>query len=170
MWSVIPLESIIGSSLDKLKAAIVRDRNAGTVVFDMRSIPLDPPPKLPRWLRKLPDDFPIIVDKYVSCFEFARLGERWISISRQQATDLLCQLLSRDMAYQQELMPEPTARDYASQFLQRFSVDCRYVTNGQFTDAVLQHGWTPVQGATFDTGVICSDNDKIGMLWFADED
>lgn len=154
--------------LDELKTAIVRDRNVGTVVFDIHSLPLDPVRKI-RWSRSSRDGLTNVIDVYVSRLGLFGLGVDWTEISRTQAEDLLCRVLTCDMGSHEALMPTSTARAYAACFLDQFSPKGRIVTNGPFEHIVLDSTWIAVLGSTIDTGVVCADDDNIGILWFGDQ-
>ena len=106
-------------------------------------------------------------------------------------------VLHKDMAYGAEIMPMLLARELATQFLAEFSrASTRFFTNGEwgkppveqnvkpswfsviFAILAARHAprawagssWSPATSATFDTGVIVVSDQKIGCVWFQDED
>ena len=109
-------------------------------------------------------------DSFVASHGFRPLGKAWRIIQRSEALDSLYRILFRDLAYQQLLMEEKTARFIAESFLDLFSPHhSRYCTNGSFDERSML-GWTPITEATFDHGIVAFDEEHIGMIWVQDED
>ncbi len=108
-----------------------------------------------------------------------QLGEKWIELTYEQAFAVLKRVYHKDLAYNTVIMHEERAEMLADRFLRFFKADrSRYFSNGTFyleptrvSDTVFQGPtWTPAKKATFDTGVIVFDDEKIGTIWVADED
>ncbi|MBD3618821.1 MAG: hypothetical protein LPK58_07945 [Gammaproteobacteria bacterium] len=99
----------------------------------------------------------------------------YFEISEQDAVSVLKTVLSRDMAYHVELMPQNEADGLAKEFVRHFSGDKpKYFTNGDY-GCPRKHpnvgpSWTPATIATFDTGVLVITTERIGCAWFTDED
>ena len=119
-----------------------------------------------------------VADALVRGLDFHTLGRGWRELTRTDAYAVLTAALTRDLAYDAELMDEGTARAFADDFLGRFSVDAQFFTNGEFRppptgasgQAQRTAEWDPLTEATFDTGVAVVDVDRAGLLWFEDED
>lgn len=82
-------------------------------------------------------------------------------------------MLCRDLAYNCEVMEAKRAHKLTDQFLTLFDDDSRHFTNSDFNPQRLDDTmkmWTAITKATFDTGIICVDNKRIGILWVEDED
>lgn len=98
----------------------------------------------------------------------------WVVVQRGEALELLTDCLSRDLAYQAEIMTPSTARELAAAFLRSFAADTRFLTNTRkFSEGVDDHSrtcWEPISAATFDTGVIAEAGGVVGILWVEDED
>lgn len=100
--------------------------------------------------------------------------------SKDKAIRILAQLLYRDMAYDTELMKAEEALELAEKFVSLFSEQSsQYYSNSEWRNDPLQtpgtfgaqlNGWSPFTDATFDSGIIVVDKDKIGIAWFEDED
>lgn len=99
----------------------------------------------------------------------------YFEVPEQEAVSVLRAVLSRDMAYQVELMPQARADRLAQEFVRHFSgEDPRYFTNGDYgrpgDHPNVGPSWTPATNATFDTGILVITSERIGCAWFTDED
>ena len=121
------------------------------------------------------------LDQFVSGLPqgFTPLGSSWREIDRAEAQEIILLILSRDLAYQNEVIDRTFAESLTQQFLDLFQEPCQYFTNGNFRDYYLNEldqqqttvlGWMPLTQATFDTGVVCFDQDYAGLIWVEDED
>ncbi|MDO7887123.1 hypothetical protein [Hymenobacter cheonanensis] len=96
------------------------------------------------------------------------------------ARDILTELLHHDLAYGTEIIPRGKASSLAGAFISLFSEQAVYFSNStwnknEYCEATKyfelgQTSWTSFTEATFDSGLIVCDTDKIGIAWFADED
>jgi hypothetical protein len=96
------------------------------------------------------------------------------------ASSILTSLLHKDLAYDAEMIPLEQANLLANAFISNFSNQARYFSNSTWNKNEYKEGnrsyelglssWTPFTEATFDSGVIIYDNNRIGIAWFADED
>lgn len=109
-----------------------------------------------------------ILDSFVKTSGFAGLGDHWTEIDRDNAQTIAQNILRQDLAYRAEIMPEQLACQLAGQFLALFDDGTHYFTNGEFDDRGLLM-WSGITEATFDSGIICIDNQRIGILWVQDE-
>lgn len=92
---------------------------------------------------------------------------------RASAVAILTQLLHKDMAYGSEIMPIEDARNLASNFISLFDPESKYYSNSTWNKNEYGKnisGWNPLTEATFDSGIIVVDKNKIGIAWFEDED
>ena len=109
-----------------------------------------------------------------------RLGYRdiperfWVSATRDEALNIVTDCLARDMAHDQEVMPEHRARELAAAFLANFDDNARFLTNSRRfvagSNPNAGYGWEPISHATFDTGVLVEADGVIGIVWVEDED
>ena len=148
--------------IESLKAEIISKRRVGEVVFiiqdrrfNITNQEIDPVP---------------ILDKFLQRTGFLPLGKAWFEIQKSSATSHLENILHRDLAYNGKIMGKGMAEEFAQRFLSLFSQKARYFTNGNFGGHSHLGTWTPITSATFDTGVVCLDAERIGSLWILDED
>lgn len=88
-------------------------------------------------------------------------AEIYGEIPREEARAVLVAVLTRDMAYDCELMTASAAASLADQFLAQFDAgSARCFTNAGH----------PATDATFDTGILVLDAGRVGCAWFMDED
>lgn len=116
-----------------------------------------------------------ILDEFVATLGFDGLDDGWIEISIQDAKTLTREILLKDLAYGIAMMSEQEAAQLCERFFTLFDGSVRCFTNGNLVlhaDATEVPGsWTAISPqATFDTGVVCIDSSRIGILWVEDED
>ncbi len=101
------------------------------------------------------------------------------SIDKEDAVQILTQLLQEDMAYGSPLIPESRAAELAVEFLAGFdAVSARFFTNVDYSrdgEKISRRCWTglswaPMTEATFDAGVIAISTARSACLWIEDED
>lgn len=98
----------------------------------------------------------------------------------QLASSILTNLLHKDLAYDTEILSLEQANLLANAFISTFSNQARYFSNSTWNENEYNkanrdlkcglRSWTPFTEATFDSGIIICDNDRVGIAWFADED
>lgn len=88
---------------------------------------------------------------------------------RDSALAILHALLWKDMAYEDECMPEERADSLAKAFFEQHSSQgCQYFSNGNWS---AREGWNPLTDSTFDAGIIIKSPTKLYVcVWFQDED
>ena len=99
-------------------------------------------------------------------------------IDRDAAERLLFRILSTDLAYDGDVMPEALARRLTQTVLSDSPADARFYTNGTFhlPPAVVDGrtttvgSWNPATDATFDTGVVALSEAGSWCVWVEDED
>jgi len=101
------------------------------------------------------------------------LGRPEREITREEAQALLSGVVDRDLAYRARRLSPVSGARAAAAFLALFpGPDTRFFTNGELG---LAHnldktgGWSPLTGATFDTGVVAIDGARLGVFWVEDE-
>jgi hypothetical protein len=147
----------LGESIGGLAAAVVQERKYGVTTFRVEECPVGA------------GSAPASLDAFVGALRFQGLGDDWREIDRPAAREILEAVLHRDLAYGVEMMTPGRARELAEQFLELFSGESRFFTNGVFKNGRLSM-YSGITGATFDTGVVCLDPHRIGLLWVQDED
>lgn len=111
----------------------------------------------------------VTIDRFMQ--QVGLLGGVNDEISRKQAEEIICYILNKDLAHSVEISQIDYARKHASNFLELFGDDAKFFSNGMLTGKVKGlKQWYPASLATFDTGVVCLDSSKIGILWVEDED
>jgi hypothetical protein len=118
------------------------------------------------------------VDAFVSTLGFHGLSDAWELISRSDARTILVHVLARDLAYNGPVMAESFAQSLSDRFLALFDADVLCFTNGTYHVPTVQSSkevrvgptWNPISESTFDTGVVCVDNARMGIVWVEDED
>jgi hypothetical protein len=93
---------------------------------------------------------------------------------------IITSLLHKDLAYNAEIIPLEQANLLANAFISTFSNQATYFSNSTWNKNEYKEGnrnhelglssWTSFTEATFDSGIIIHDNNRIGIAWFADED
>ena len=119
-----------------------------------------------------------LVDAFVVRFGFRPLAGRWSEVDRCEAADIVQRILQRDLAYNAEIMARERAERLTSRFFQLFPTGARYFTNATFSPNPITSAsstsvvasWESISKSTFDTGVICADHTRIGIVWVQDED
>jgi hypothetical protein len=96
------------------------------------------------------------------------------------ASSILTSLLHKDLAYDAEMIPLEQANLLANAFISTFSNQATYFSNSTWNNNEYKEGnrnhelglssWTSFTEATFDSGIIIYDDNRIGIAWFADED
>jgi hypothetical protein len=99
----------------------------------------------------------------------------YFKIDAAEAQAVLVAVLSREMAYDSDLVPRDEAQVLAAAFVGQFAEEsASYYTNGDYgkpkTTPGVGPGWNPVTDATFDTGVLVVSPTRIACAWFMDED
>jgi hypothetical protein len=155
----------MNSGYERLKAEVLRARRYGVTTVELR--PLSAAPSVPE-----------VIDQFVESLGFHGIGRGWYETTREDAVAILHRILNRDLAYDAVIMHGNKAGRLARQFLACFEADARHFTNGTFhqpperrsEEVTVGPGWNPITPATFDTGVVCLDDQRIGILWVQDED
>ncbi len=83
---------------------------------------------------------------------------------------LTTSLLTHDLAYRVQQMPDAEAGKWADRFIRAFAADAQFFTNTEYVFGVSSYGWTPLTPSTFDAGVLGIDANAIGILVVQDED
>jgi hypothetical protein len=93
----------------------------------------------------------------------------WTDLDGRQALTVSTRVLFADLAYDTPIMPVGVASSLARRFIECIGPKASFFTNGTLG---LTHAgrWTPLTGATFDTGVVGVSGQRAGLLWVEDED
>jgi hypothetical protein len=89
------------------------------------------------------------------------------------ATEILTDLLTRDLAYACEADSKPIASIAANDFVGEFKDDTRFFTNSEWQH---QNGTFKIgcgfaaTESTFDSGIVALNDHKMGVYWVEDED
>ena len=116
-----------------------------------------------------------LLDALAARFGFNGLGENWVEVSLDEAKSIAGGVLEKDLAYGCAVMPRDEATSLAERFLSLFHPDVRCFTNSNAgwpgeDGRTKAYSWTPITNATLDTGIVCFDRDRVGILWVQDED
>lgn len=165
-----------------MRAERVRERLAGLETVWGAHASLRPPTVAERAVDDLRERCEIVLADGLA----ERIGgepRRWTSglreVSRGHARGIVAYVLGQDLAYLTEpsafLLGAAEAAQLADQYVSCFSGGARFFTNGRpaigdHDDVVGLAGWTPVTGATFDWGVVMSDDRYVGYIWAEAED
>jgi hypothetical protein len=94
-------------------------------------------------------------------------AEVYVPIEESEAAAIAINILSRDLAYDTEIMSPARAAALWKQFLQLFDGQrIRFFSNCR---AGLRQ-WNPATNSTFDIGVLVVGGSSSGCLWVEDED
>jgi hypothetical protein len=116
------------------------------------------------------------VDALCAELEYKGLGEAWIEIPRRIAAKMLTHLIGSDLAYPDEIVPQPQAEALGGRFLALFPAGTRYFTNGALSGEFAVYdaaggevlGWRSISEAPLDNGVAAGGGGRVGMLWAED--
>lgn len=150
----------MATEIENVGSSIIKERKWGHTTFQVMEWPATSGGS---------DSITEVLDGFVEKLGFVGLEEGWREINRCEAETIAQIILHRDLAYRAEAMTAQRACKLAEQFLALFNKEARYFTNGEF-DADGLHMWSGITEATFDTGIICIDNERMGILWVQDED
>jgi hypothetical protein len=93
--------------------------------------------------------------------------------NKDAAVAILAHLLHKDMAYGSEIMPIENANKLATSFVAAFDEGSQYYSNSIWNKNEYREnisGFNPVTEATFDSGIIVVDKNKIGIAWCEEEE
>jgi hypothetical protein len=114
------------------------------------------------------------IDEYVTRLRFEKLSATAKELNRADAELYLTSLLHLDMAYSCKCMEIGLAQETSQLFLNQFQANAKFYTNAtsrNYGDGVLAlSAWHPITNATFDSGILAFDDEKIGLIWLEDED
>jgi hypothetical protein len=158
------------NKVTELKTRVFYHRNWGEVTFEVKKLDNT----------KSKEDLIQVVDEFVKSFGFYTLFDKWIKINRDEAEFILKIILSTDLAYGNISEKFSIKNELSNEILDLFtSGEIHYFTNGTYLFqqekknndiGVIFSSWTPITEATFDTGIVCLDQDKIGIIWVQVED
>jgi hypothetical protein len=94
------------------------------------------------------------------------LGDHWVAISDQQAQALVEDFLYLELAYNTPAMMVREAPPLAARFMAFTEAPRATLTN----TLARRESWISLSDATFDSGVVCIDSERIVLLWVEDED
>jgi hypothetical protein len=83
---------------------------------------------------------------------------------------MLQNILYRDLVYGVEARHATPAHELTQRFMGLFSQRARFFSNGNL--GLPNHNpkaWVCLSSAMFDTGLVCLDEQRIGILWVQDE-
>jgi hypothetical protein len=153
-------------TFEDLKADIVTGRTCGCTTVELVD------------RQDYPGNDVAAVDVFVSTLGFDGLANQWQSVSPSEAQIILTRVLERDLAYNLPILAESAALHLADRFLALFNQDVHCFTNGTYHQLPSESspsvqvgpGWDPISDSTFDTGIVCLDNARMGIVWVEDED
>jgi hypothetical protein len=134
-----------------------------------------------------PNDFLPMVDAFLAANKYRQLQDwddsQWEILKRCDAVTLLQHLLSTDMAYNTHLRDQVISEKWAREYVGAFDRNSVLLTNWHVYESggfalwqeaadgcrSLSRGQS-ITDATFDSGVVCFDDQRIGIIWFTDED
>lgn len=99
------------------------------------------------------------------------LGAPDYEISFDQAKEIIRDILHKDLAHKVEISRPDYAETQAINFLDYFGENAKFFTNQNVVEKDRKpFSWFPLSSSTFDTGIVCFDEKRIGVLWVEDED
>jgi hypothetical protein len=114
---------------------------------------------------KRADDYKTL-DAFVESLGFHGAGYDWQLVDNLTATQILIDILYRDLVHGLPTMPLPDSAILAAEIIQLFDSKARCYTNW-----TSMNGWTAsITKATFERGVAFIDKQNIGLFWIAEED
>ena len=148
------------TNIESLKTKIINRRQAG--VFHFESGNFDPIDAY---------DIPASLDAFVTRLGYKAINDQWIEINISDARHIIVQILKEDLAYNYECMSEKEANTFVEEIFTTLNVDqgAQFFTNGNYYEEQ-GNSWCPITNATFDTGVLILNGQKINLVWVEDED
>lgn len=148
----------------ELRTEILSKRQAGEVLFDIKKFDFEPSGLSRKALIE-------IIDLFMSKLNCFTLDEQWLEINREDAQRILLLILTKELAYNTNLMSLSEAKQILFRFFSLFTADCQFFTNASFNNNYSRlKSWSSITKATFDTGVVIVNAYRIGILWVKDED
>jgi hypothetical protein len=116
-----------------------------------------------------------VLDVFVARFGFTGIGNSWAEVTLADAKVIAREVLHKDLAYRMDILPPSEAAALAERFFSLFEPTARCFTNGNVilpaaASREVPGAYDPITPSTFDTGVVCFDRQRIGILWVQDED
>lgn len=144
-------------ALDELRRDVAEHRSAGRVHVEFRR--LNAPSASAR----------AVATAFVE--ELAmRPPHAWTELDPQGALEVVTRVLHVDLAYDIPVMTLDLAQGLARRFLACCGEGAVFVTNGSLAQSSNGGEWSPLTGATFDTGVVAVSSRRASLLWVEDED
>ncbi len=144
-------------ALDGLRREVAEHRDAGRVHVKFRR--LNPPSAAPH----------AVATAFVKDLAM-RPPEAWTELDAQGALEVAIRVLHADLAYNTPVMTLDLAKGLARRFLACCGEGAVFVTNGSLAQSSKGGQWSPLTGATFDTGVVAVSSRRVSLLWVEDED
>jgi hypothetical protein len=143
--------------LDELRRDVAKHRNASRLHIEFRR--LNPP----------------VASAHAVATAFVRglamhPPKGWTELDAQGALEVATRVLHADLAYNVPVMTFDLAKELARRFLACCGEGATFVTNGSLAQSSEGDQWSPLTGATFDTGVIAVSSRRVSLLWVEDED
>lgn len=115
------------------------------------------------------------LQKAAAHFGLRFAADLYEEVDAAEAEAVLIEVLTKDMAYHSDLVPQDEAQVLASAFVSQFKNEApKFYTNGEFgkrrKSPSVGASWNPATEATFDTGVLVVAANHIACAWFMDED
>jgi hypothetical protein len=116
-----------------------------------------------------------LLDAFVARFGFTGIGDEWAEVSVDDAKTIVREVLRKDLAYGATIMPDDQAAALAERFFSLLGQAVRCFTNGNLVlpaadPRSVPKSWTGITPSILDTGVVCFDEGRLGILWVEDED
>jgi hypothetical protein len=144
------------AALDELRREVAEHRKVGRVHVEFRR--LNPPSASAH----------AVATAFVKDLAM-RPPETWTELDVQGALEAATRVLHADLAYNTPVMTLDLAKGLARRFLACCGEGAVFVTNGSLAQSSGGQ-WSPITGATFDTGVVAVSSRRVGLLWVEDED
>ncbi len=158
----LDLDKIV--EIAEIRTEIISKRQAGEVIIEIKEMAF---PKSAIKLKPRRE----IIDLLMKALNYSPLGQQWKEINREEAQKILLLILTKDLAYNTNLMSLSDAKQLLLRFLSFFKADCQFFTNASFNNKYSRiKSWNSITQATFDTGVVIVNTNRIGILWVEDED
>jgi hypothetical protein len=100
-------------------------------------------------------------------FGLSNQAEVYARVDISDAASIATGILSRDLAYDTEIMSQARAAALWQQFLRLFDGQKIHLFSNARSGL---RQWTPATDATFDMGVLIVGESRSGCLWIEDED
>jgi hypothetical protein len=104
-------------------------------------------------------------DQFVGSLGYSPLGKHWFRLEKAEAERELATRLQTSLAYGMDVLSRTDSDSLSTQFAAAFDPEA-----ATFLSNWSNNAWTPLTSSTFDAAYVGTDDVRIALLLFEDED